>query len=422
MFVNLPAARAAGILLIPMALGFLPKILYTRPGKVLIIYYFYLAYLGIIFGFIIPWPDGGLLRQFNQIAPGRAIIFLIRSAADLSLAIFVARQVVKLKSPDKVVRYILFGTSVAALWGVFEFLSRVDLYGLITGVRSLSIEYRMRGFCYEPRALGLITSQGMLLSLLLYSHKRSWKLLTLTGLHALAFFLAGSTSALVACFMGAAILVLFERKVRSSMFVLATLGVMVLTLLVMTKSQYLTTYVENVRVRLTVDRIERPAENAIENLAFRMDIFDGPALLFLYYNPLHLFVGTGPGLVGLPATAYLPPSRYFAWVSETGINTPPTSGFMLELSNTGIIGLAMWLIICVSIFRAFKYLSRQEAPEDLAWRIGGGAFAIALGVYFMQNSPLSAIWPVFIGIGLAAYYLARVKSKLSRDVTQLADR
>jgi hypothetical protein len=34
MFVNLPAARAAGILLIPMALGFLPKILYTRPGKV----------------------------------------------------------------------------------------------------------------------------------------------------------------------------------------------------------------------------------------------------------------------------------------------------------------------------------------------------------------------------------------------------
>jgi len=422
MFVNLPAARAAGILLIPMALGFLPKILCTRPGKVLIMHYCYLIFLGVVFGFIIPWSDAGLLRKFNQIAPGRAIIFLIRSGADLSLAIFVARQVVKLKSPDKVVRYILVGTSVAALSGVLEFLTRVDLYGLFTGVGSLSIEYRMRGFCFEPRGLGLITGQGMLLTLLLYSHKRSWKLLALTGLHALAFFLAGSTSALVACFMGAAILLLFDRKVRSSMLVLATLGVMALTLMVTTKSQYLTTYVENVRLRLTVDRIERPPENEIENLAFRMDILDGSALLFLYYNPLYLFVGAGPGLVSLPATAYLPPSKYFAWVSETGINTPPTMGFMLELSNTGIIGLALWLIICLSIFRAFKYLSRQNSPEHIGWKIGRGAFAIVLGVYFMQISPLSALWSVFIGIGLAAYYLARVKSKLSKDVIQLADR
>jgi hypothetical protein len=153
-----------------------------------------------------------------------------------------------------------------------------------------------------------------------------------------------------------------------------------------------------------------------------MDILDGSALLFLYHNPLYLFVGAGPGLVSLPATAYLPPSKYFAWVSETGINTPPTMGFMLELSNTGIIGLALWLIICLSIFRAFKYLSRQNSPEHIGWKIGRGAFAIVLGAYVMQISPLSALWPVFIGIGLAAYYLARVKSKLSRDMTQLADR
>ena len=419
MLVNLPAARAAGLLLIPQAIHFLPKILSTRPGKVLIFHYSYLIFLGIVFGFIFPWPDGGLERTLNQIAPGRSIIYLIRTGADISLAIFVARQVIKLKNPDKVLHYMLIGTSIAAFSGILEFLTRIDLYQLLTGIEYDYIPNRMRGFCYEPRGLGLITGIGSLLSLLLYSQQPSWKLFGLCCLHAMAFVLAGSTSALMAAGLGAMTLMLFNHKFRLYMLIFMTVGMIFLTLLFMTKSQFLATYIENARLRLTIERIERSPENIIENLAFRMDILDGPALLFLYSNPLYLLVGSGPGLVSLPATEYLPPSEDFNWAAETGINTPPSIGLVLELSNTGIIGLGLWLIIYICIFRAFNYLGKLNEPESRAWRIGKGAFAAVLGVYIMQVSPLSPNWAVFLGIGLAAYHTARSTPEQPKQVNVL---
>ena len=61
----------------------------------------------------------------------------------------------------------------------------------------------------------------------------------------------------------------------------------------------------------------------IESAAFRMDVLDGPALLFLVDNPLFLIIGTGPGLVPLPATAYLPQGAYGEWMRETGITSSP---------------------------------------------------------------------------------------------------
>lgn len=417
-FVNLPAARVTGLLLIPYAVLLLPSIIQTRPGKALVGQYSYLIFLGLIFGFLFPWSDGGLLRTFNQTAPGRTLIYLLRTGADLSLAFFVARQVVKRKSPDQLIMYIIIGTSVAAVAGVLEFLTRVDLYGSITGLRALSLEFRMRGFNYEPRGLGLIAAHGMLLSLLLYSHRRSGRYLILTGLHALAFFLAGSTSALVAAALGALSLFLLNRRVRMALLALIVSGILALALLVATEWDYLTILSDNVQLRLTTERIERPPQNIIEELAFRMEIFDGPALLFLTSNLFYLFVGTGPGLVSLPATAYLPPSPFFAWALETGLNSPPTAGGLLELANAGLIGLALWLTICISSLQAFKYLSRLNQSKDQAWAIGRSAFAIAAAIYLMQVSALSAIWPIFIGGGIGAAYLARARRKMSRITVQ----
>ena len=203
------------------------------------------------------------------------------------------------------------------------------------------------------------------------------------------------------------------------MLIFMTVGLLFLTLLFMTKSQFLATYIENARLRLTIERIERSPENIIENLAFRMDILDGPALLFLFSNPLYLLVGSGPGLVNLPATDYLPPSKDFNWAADTGINTPPSIGLVIELSNTGIIGLGLWFIICICIFRAFNFLGKLNAPESRAWRIGKGAFAAVLGVYIMQVSPLSPNWAVFLGIGLAAYHTARSTPEQPKQVNVL---
>jgi len=41
---NMPAARIAGLLLLPQTVQFLPKILRTRPGKLLVIYFSYLTF------------------------------------------------------------------------------------------------------------------------------------------------------------------------------------------------------------------------------------------------------------------------------------------------------------------------------------------------------------------------------------------
>ena len=323
----------------------------------------------------------------------------------------------KHKDPERVIGYFLIGTSVAALSGVIEFLTRMDLYGLFTGLRSLSLEYRMRGFCYEPRALGLIAGQGMLLSLVLHSHRPSLKFIGLGGLHALALFLAASTSALLATCLGAAFLFFFDRKVRRYMIVLATTGIIITVALLMVKSEHLATYFDNVRLRLTINRIEEPPADIIENLAFRMDVLDGPALLFLFKNPMYMLVGTGPGLVTLPATEYLPPSKYFTWLSKTGINTPPSIGWVLELSNTGIIGLTLWGLIYISLFYGFNYLSKQKIGEGAKWRIAKAAFAANLGIFIMQVSPLSPFWSIYLGIGLAAYFLALEAQYLTKDTT-----
>ncbi len=417
--INLPAARFTGLLLLPQAVHFLPSFFRTRPGKALILQYSYLVFLGVVFGFIFPWSSGvGLIRTFNQIAQGRAVIYLVRAAADVSLVFFVAKQIIILKSPEVVLRYLLFGTSVAALAGIAEWLTRIDFYGLITGLRSLQLEYRVRGFNYEPRGFGLIATYGIILSILLFAHQRSWKLIFMVSLNMFAFILAGSTAALVAVGLGAITLFLFDRRVRRISPVFAIIGVLVFGLLLILNTGLLNTYLGNAQMRLTTDRIQVKPTNIIEELAFRMDIFDGPALLFLASNPIYFMIGTGPGLVPLPATAYVPQSSYYLWSSDTGINSPPSMGVMLELSNAGLIGLILCFTIYSASFRALNFLSKVNKPIGVMWLLGRNAFVCAVILYLVQASPLSAIFPIFIGYGVAAYYLAQKHSYSSGISTQ----
>jgi hypothetical protein len=247
----------------------------------------------------------------------------------------------------------------------------------------------------------------MILSLLIFSRQRSRKFLVLAVIHAVSVFLAGSTSAIVAMCCGIVALFLIEKKSRFLVLAIVAVGVVITGFYIAPSSVYFKVFMNNANRRLSAARIERPASNLIENIAFRMDIFDGPAVLFLADNPFYLFIGTGPGLIPLPATKYLPPSPDFAWVANTGINTPPTTGIILELSNTGLIGLVMWTMICIASLRALKIIGRQFEQKEKYWEFGAGAFATAAAIYLAQNSPLSAIWPIFIGIGIGAAYLIR---------------
>lgn len=412
-FLNMPAARLAGLLLIPQAIRILPSIVQISSGKALIMQYVYLVFLGLIFGFIFPWPDDGLSRGFTQLAQGRTLIYLLRTAADISLIFFVARQVVKQKSFDEIIKYFLIGTAASAIVGVFEFVTQIDLLDVISGISYNKNGIRARGFNYEPRALGLMAIHGILLSFLLYSYRRSKKYLVLIGIYVLGFVVSGSTSAFGAVALGISVLFLFERRARGGFMIgMAIVGILILGIPAITEFRALASFSQSIDTRVLAGRLELTPENIIEYLTFRMDIFDGPAVLFLLAHPFYLFTGTGPGLVPLPATSYMPQSVIFKELAETGINSPPFIGGLLEISNAGFIGLTLLFIICSSSLRALKYLCTQSNREYETWAMGRSAFAVVAAIYLAQSSPLSPIWPIFIGIGLAATYLARLQCKL----------
>jgi hypothetical protein len=403
---NLPAARLVGLLLIPRTIQLIPVVARTIPGRALIIQYGYLVVLGVLFGFIFPWSDGGIERMVNQMAPGRALIYLIRTAVDISLAFFIAEQIIKLKRPDIIVKYFLFGTSVAALGGILEYVTNFDWYGTITGLNPYNYEFRMRGFNFEPRGLGLIAVYGLLLSLVLYSRRHSWRLLALIGLHAVALFLAGSTSAIIVFATAAMALFAFDRRCRGTMLILLVLAVLAFGGLVGSQSMYFLTFEENAQSRLTTDH-RGQTETLIEDIALRLDVLDGPPLLFLVSNPWYVLFGAGPGLIPLPAHAYISDFPYLKEIREKGVNSPPMIGGLLELSNAGIIGLMLWIIICISSLKAFNHLAERGKPEDGAWSIGRSTFILVVAGSLVQTS-VSSIWPVFMGSGIGAAYLMRL--------------
>jgi hypothetical protein len=346
------------------------------------------------------------------------MIYLIRSAADISVAFFVAKQIVRMRRPDFLIRAFLIGTSVAAIGGILEWVTKFDWYGNITGLVPMNYPYRMRGFNFEPRGLGLIAAQGLLLLLLIYARTRSRKILALSALHAFALLLSGSTSAVIVFAAAAMVLLMFDRTSRRAMAApFATVG-LVLGGLVMSHPLYFATFKENALLRLTTDRIDiedRP-EDPMGNLAARMDVLDGPPVLFLANNPAFLLIGTGPGLMSLPAAAYIPAAPFYDEIRNSGVNSPPTSGLLLEVSNAGLIGLLLFLWIVHSALTAFDEIAGREPAERKTWSFGRSSFLVMCASYLVQAS-ISPVWPVFLGCGLGAALLSWSDGRLAASLT-----
>ena len=404
--VNLQAARLAGLILLPATIFSVRDLFRARPGKVLMAQVAYLCVLGVVFGVLLPWEPGGYSRSANQLAQGRATLYLIRTLADLGVALIVATEVGKRGRPSKILHYILVGTTVAAVGGCLEAVTRFDFYGQITGLRSLSIEFRMRGFNYEPRGLGLAACQGLLLSVVWFSRKRCLGRALVILLHAGALILSGSTSAVVALAAGLSVL-LVSNRVRGAVGMGLAAAAVTAAVAIAISPGAMSAYYDNAILRLSGARFQTEASNWIDSIAYRLEIFDGPALLFLARNPLFALMGTGPGLISLPATAYLPPGEaHFEWLAETGINSPPTMGVLLEVANAGVLGLALWVTFVRSAFLSMRRLGGMLGDPQGEWRVMALAFLAMAGVYLVQVN-VSALWGVFLGVGLGAGYLAR---------------
>lgn len=415
---NLPAARIAGLLLLPQTFLSLRWVVRSYVGKALIAQYTFLVLTGVFFGFLFPWEADCLIREFNQLPEGRTIIWLIRTLADVSLSVFIAQQVIKSKGSEQILKYFVIGTSIAALGGIFEFVSRVDLVEVITGLGYNNDGFRVRGLCFEPRDLGLLTLYGLLFSVLLYSYESTKSKLLAIILNLTGFLISGSTSAYVAFIFGALALGLYHNRACALLIKMSLVVICIIAcLFVYFESQLLDFFICSIDERLSGRRFDE-AQNFLELIVFKMEIFDGPAILFLWDNPIYLLTGTGPGLIGIPATPYMPKSAAYAWLEFTGINNPPTMGLLLNVANMGVIGLLLLIYLCWASLHALGCLALYHPDKTEEWLMTRGAFATGAAVYMVQVSGLSPIWPILIGIGLGADYLVQV-DRYRNEVTPI---
>jgi hypothetical protein len=410
LIVNLPAPRVAGLLLVPSSLAVIAIVWKSRAGKALCSYLIWLGVAGIIFGYLMPWPLQGYDRLPSQLPQVRAVVYFIRRVSDFSLIIFLARYLWKTRRPERVIRWFVGGTSIAALGGIFQWITGIDLYAAITGAQSLGLEFRMRGLNYEPRGLGLAVGHGLLFSLALFARQRSWGRFAIVLTHALALFVAVSTSGLFVIAAGLATLLLMDAKTRKALTVSAAviLALWCATVYLFPQNGFLDSWSENVQQRMTSDKAGNVPVSKVEELALHLDIFDAAVFVMFVSRPALLLTGVGPGLSGLASTEYLPAIGLFDWVQEegAGINTVPHMGLLRELCDAGLIGVYFCVIFAIFSGRALREMSNPQNPDTDNWQLSRAVFWVATAIYLIQTSPLSAAPSVFFAIGLAATWLA----------------
>jgi hypothetical protein len=421
--VNVPAARVVGLLVLPSSFAALPAVRKITAGKALWFYFLYLGLMAVVFGFVFPWSSEGFDRLPTQLSQVRAVVYFFRKTADFSLAIFLARYLWKTRRPDRLIEWFVYGTSIAAVGGIVQRLTGLDLYAMFTGAELLGLEDRMRGFNYEPRGLGLIVGQGLLLALLLYARNRSGRVLAVVLLHIGALFLAVSTSSIFVVGVGAAALLFFDPRSRK---ILATPKVLVFVscvalLLFGLQSSFVESWYSNVGIRLSEKTGSAPG-SGIEDFALRQDLFDSAAIMFFVAQPQRLLTGVGPGLSGLATSDYVPASDLFGWAvgAPEGLNTGPQVGLLREACDVGLIGLIFGWIFVSASGRALLQLSKSNGASDDQWQVGRAAFWVAIAIYLVQASPISASFSVFLGIGLAAPWVAASRKSAIKEVAELA--
>lgn len=387
-----------GLLYLPFALRQFPKALTTKVGTLIMWSLVLLAFLGLVYGYVVPWPDTSGVRPFNQRAQGRSMIYLLHTLSGLSVTIFVAQMVRRNpQSISKLIRYLLVGTTISAIGVIVAWITRVDLFAVFSpNVYTYDIftEGRMRGLNGEPRTSGQLCAWGILL-LAVFSDFR-WKHILLL-VHVIGFLLTMSTVGLIVLSFGLAVLIFLsplsrQRKILSLLTITLVGGL----LIQMFGTGLLQKWELNVFARLGRSGMLGAPSNFGEAIANKLEVFDASAVLFLWNNPVYLLTGTGPGLISLPASDYIQP--YARSIYGDRIDSVPHMGFFLILANSGVIGLLLWFFI---IWNSYSAIRRQASitQDAVFWKEGLVVFILFNILYLLQAND---IWYLILGIGLGA--------------------
>ena len=405
--VNISAASMTGLLLTPYSARMLFAFRKSPVVAWIAAHYAYLVVLGLIFGLAFPWADT-LGRPLNLRSEGRTVLYLMRETAALSIAVFVAQQVAKAGRPDRVLNGILFAACATSAFAVLEYVTGISYYLLLNeGVLAPTYwNFRVRGLNFEPRGLGLVGAHALVIGILfIASRRRVWSTAVTLATTGLAMLLGASTSGMIAAAAGASTVWLSHRRVRryvARALIVAAIGLGAIAAVQSERIGALR-FLLSERVGSTVRY--GAASNWFEEVVYRMEVFDTSAALFMAAHPLYLFIGTGPGLVSIPASPFMPVTSYTHLYVETGLNSPPTMGLLLELANGGLVALVLWFGFVISAGRSLKWLVQHGTTDSRSWSIARWSFAAAATIYLLAAGFLSSLWPLFAGLGLGAALL-----------------
>jgi hypothetical protein len=222
-----------------------------------------------------------------------------------------------------------------------------------------------------------------------------------------ALVLSASTSGLISATVGVGVLSLASARVRRALRWVVAAGGGAAVLLMTLPNSVMVTWQSLIAERVGTTVRFGAARSLLEEWAYRLEVFDAAAVLFLVAHPVYALIGAGPGLVSIPATPYLPISPYTREFALTGINSPPTMGIVLEVANGGLVALLLWTGFVVTAYKALDVMAGRGEASRSQWRIAKWCFVATAAIYLVAAGFLSSCWPIFAGLGFGASFAQR---------------
>lgn len=392
---KIPLALLVGILMIPESIFYARSIVSTsKPTRLILMGLMLFVFTWVLYGYIFPWADTSGARPWSQRAAGRATIAGIRHISELSLLFYIAKVSMRDENILKwIVKGLTFGLAVNVSFAVL---------GLIIGSRFsealgvVQLVERFNGLNGEPRVLGRMAAITLLCAVA--SHK-TWGTGAIigAGIAAVTLVLSASTSAVLSLSAAVVIWALitplsrhFSR--RTAVIALALIGV-ALTMV------YLSPGREYVEVRLNSMLIAPDRESGEPMFVAGLEVFDRSAMRFLLDRPEYMLIGTGPSLVSLPASAYVP--ALASSIYGARVDSVPHAGLIAEVASSGLLGLGLWVLVVVFILRDVFRLRSEHA------RAVGHALGL-VALFSLLNWSLA--FYIVVGLGLGTARAARIRA------------
>ena len=337
-YMNLAAIPLFGMVVIPY-LWSQKKILYENSAlKIFGAYLGLLFILGIYYGFIQPWPDLTGVRSLKDQAAMRSILHFGRTFCEAMTILFCVLQIEKnpTETYDRFLKSVFISSIVLCMGALLEKIFLFDFYHFFTGGRDLVLANRLHGFSYEPRGLSQNLSYAILLTV--FTPFGKWKYAFVPVFMIFAYVLTISFSGIFVLVFGMLILALlflffWKEKILQNLrpLILSLISICIFFIFLFQYLPASSTYYINERFQFL----------AASKVVQKLEVFDAAAINFLNHNPQYYLFGTGPGMIYLPASAYV--LERDNYIYNNRIDALPHMGLILIISNSGIIGLCLFL-------------------------------------------------------------------------------